>query len=67
MPQEIAGKAVVQRISWEPDPFIEKLVYGWPVDFAPNRGQALGFKPDGSIQEIIQAFIDDELDGKFVA
>ena len=65
--QELAGSIVVSRISWEPDPFIEKLVYGWPVDFAPRRAEAMGFKADSSMTEIIQNFIDDELGGSFVA
>jgi nucleoside-diphosphate-sugar epimerase len=65
--RKIAGENVVKRIAWEADPFIEKLVYGWPVDFAPKRAEALGFEADASMQEIIQSFIDDELGGKFVA
>ena len=35
--REVAGPTVVDRIAWEPDPFIEKLVYGWPVDFEPSH------------------------------
>jgi nucleoside-diphosphate-sugar epimerase len=64
--REIAGPKVVARIRWEPDPFIEKLVYGWPVNFAPRRAEAMGFRGDGSMREIIQSFIDDELGSKFV-
>jgi D-erythronate 2-dehydrogenase len=65
--REVAGEAVTRRIVWQPDPFIEKLVYGWPVNFAPNRAEALGFRGDNSMREIIQAFIEDELNGQFVA
>jgi nucleoside-diphosphate-sugar epimerase len=65
--RKIAGENVVKRIVWEADPFIEKLVYGWPVDFAPKRAKALGFEADASMREIIQSFIDDELGGEFVA
>jgi nucleoside-diphosphate-sugar epimerase len=63
----IAGEQVVQRIEWQPDPFIEKLVYGWPANFTPRRAEALGFRADSSLREIIQAFVDDELGGQFVA
>lgn len=59
--QEIAGEKVIRRILWRPDPFIEKIVGGWAVDFAPQRALALGFRADHSIAEIIQAFIEDEL------
>lgn len=65
--REIAGQAVVDRIMWKLDPFIEKLVYGWPINFTPRRAEAMGFKADSSMREIIQIFIDDELGGKFVA
>jgi len=61
--QEIAGQKVIRRIVWQPDPFIEKIVGGWPVDFAPQRALALGFRADHSIGEIIEAFIEDELLG----
>ena len=64
---DIAGQNVVNRISWQPDSFIQKLVNGWPVDFAPKRAEAMGFQRDASVHEIIQTFIDDELAGKFVS
>lgn len=59
--QEIAGEEVVRRIGWQPDPFIEKIVGGWPVHFAPQRALALGFEADRSMGEIIRTFIEDEL------
>ncbi|MGB0388850.1 MAG: D-erythronate dehydrogenase [Ardenticatenaceae bacterium] len=64
--EKIAGKRVTERIIWQPDPFIQKLVNGWPIRFAPQRAEALGFKGDGSMGEIIQSFIDDELGGNYV-
>jgi nucleoside-diphosphate-sugar epimerase len=64
--EDIAGAAVVERILWQPDSFIQKLVDGWPAYLAPKRAEALGFKADDSIKAIIQAFIEDELDGSFV-
>jgi len=36
------------------------------MHFAAVRGRALGFSADDSIEEIIQAFIDDELGGAYV-
>lgn len=64
--QEIAGKRVTQRIIWQPDPFIQQLVNNWPTRFAAKRAEALGFKGDNSMAEIIQAFIEDELGGEYV-
>ena len=34
---KVAGDKVVARIRREPDPFVEKIVAGWPRSFAANR------------------------------
>ena len=60
----IGGRAVVERIRFDTDPFIEKIVQGWPVRFAPERALAMGFAADEGIDAIIQAFVDDELGGR---
>jgi len=57
----VAGRQVADRIVWQPDPFIQNIVAGWPNDFATPRALAMGFQPDASMDEIIQAFIDDDL------
>ena len=59
---DIAGAEVVGRIQWQPDPFIQRIVGSWPADFAPAKAARLGFKADLSIQAIIQAFIEDDLE-----
>ena len=58
----IAGQTVAKRITWQPDPFIERIVGSWPTRFATKKAEALGFKADSSIEEIIRAFIEDELE-----
>lgn len=63
----IAGQTVVERIVWQPDPFIERIVGSWPIRFATPKAKALGFAADQSIDEIIRAFIEEELSGSFVA
>ncbi|NKB48797.1 MAG: NAD-dependent epimerase/dehydratase family protein [Alphaproteobacteria bacterium] len=62
--REIAGDKVADRISWEPDAQIQWMVDSWPWFADGVRGRELGFQPDGSIEEVIQNFIDDELDGQ---
>jgi D-erythronate 2-dehydrogenase len=63
----VAGKGPVARIKWQPDPHIQKIVAGWPYRFDPARARSLGFSADRSIDEIIQAHIDDQLGGKVAA
>ncbi len=64
--EEVAGANVSQRVRFEPDPRIEKIVYGWPTAFRATRAKQLGFTADASMHDIIQAFIEDDLNGKFV-
>ena len=52
---ELAGAQSVERVRFERDPAIEKLVLGWPARFATARADALGFRADGGIEDIIRA------------
>jgi nucleoside-diphosphate-sugar epimerase len=62
--RKVAGDKVVARIRREPDPFIEKIVAGWPSRFAAKRALSLGFKPDDSFEDIVRIHIEDELGGR---
>ncbi len=65
--RRVAGEAVIRRIRREPDPFIEKIVAGWPRRFDAKRAIALGFKGDTSFEDIVRIHIEDELGGKAIA
>lgn len=65
--EEIAGPDVVRRVRFEPDTRIEKIVCSWPKAVGAAKAHSLGFTADKSMQDIIRAFIADELNGKFVA
>lgn len=62
----VASDKVVARVRFEADPFIEKIVYGWPGAFAAERSRVMGFVADDNINEIIEAFIEDDLGGSYV-
>jgi nucleoside-diphosphate-sugar epimerase len=59
--ERVAGSEPVSRIDWQPDPFIVKIVDGWPRKFDASRASALGFTSESSMDEIIRVFIEDEL------
>ncbi len=59
-----AGDQAVALIRREPDPVIEKIVAGWPMNFDTRRAVELGFKADASFDAIVQAHVEDELGGK---
>jgi D-erythronate 2-dehydrogenase len=60
---EVAGERVADRVRWEPDPTIQKIVAGWPVAFDARRARAMGFSGDPDFASIIRAHIEDELGG----
>jgi nucleoside-diphosphate-sugar epimerase len=65
--RRVAGDKVVARIRRAPDELIMRIVAGWPQRIDAKRAAALGFKAEGSFEEIIRTHIADELDGKVAA
>ena len=51
------GAEAAARVRFERDPAIEKIVLGWPAQFAPERAARLGFRGDAGIAEIIDAHL----------
>ena len=64
--ENVAGEAVAARVRFVPDPFIEKIVYGWATRFRTARAEAMGFRADERFSDVVEAFIEDELGGAFV-
>jgi nucleoside-diphosphate-sugar epimerase len=56
------GSEAYARIRWEPNPLIQRIVSGWPQALATPRANALGFTADSGIDEVVQAFIEDDLE-----
>jgi nucleoside-diphosphate-sugar epimerase len=61
--RRVAGDDVVSLIKSEPDEAIAHMVAGWPRAFDARRASALGFRAEGSFDEIVRVYIDDELGG----
>jgi D-erythronate 2-dehydrogenase len=53
--ERVAGRETLQRVRFEPDAAIAKIVLSWPARFATDRADRLGFERDGGIDEIIRA------------
>src|SRR6516162_4027318 len=56
------GEQAYTRIRWEPDPLIQRIVSSWPQALAAPRAAALGFTADNGIDEVVQSFIEDDLE-----
>jgi len=64
---KVAGEAVAGRVRFEADTFIERIVYGWPTRFTTERAEVMGFRADKRFDDVIEAFIEDDLGGSFVS
>src|SRR5438046_2321032 len=56
----VAGDAVADRVKWNFDPAIDRIVATWAPNFAPKLGPALGMKADADFESIIRAYMADE-------
>jgi nucleoside-diphosphate-sugar epimerase len=59
--QRAAGSDAVRLIHEEPDPTIWAIVQNWPTRFAASRARALGFTSEETFDDIIRAYIEDEM------
>jgi nucleoside-diphosphate-sugar epimerase len=57
----IAGDAVGDRVKWQLDPAIDRIVSTWPSRFVAQLGSALGMRADPDFDSIVRAYIADEL------
>ena len=58
--RRIAGDAVADRVKWQLDPVIDRIVSTWPARFAPVLGPALGMQADPDFDNIVRAYIADD-------
>jgi D-erythronate 2-dehydrogenase len=56
-----AGEAAYARIRWQLDLQIQEIISSWPQVLQATRAEALGFAADTGIDEVVQAFIEDDL------
>lgn len=59
-----AGDKAVALIREEPNETIVRIVAGWPRNFDAKRALSLGFRAEGSMDEIVRAHVEDELGGR---
>jgi nucleoside-diphosphate-sugar epimerase len=59
--RKVAGDAVAERVKWQFDPVVDRIVSTWPANFAPRLGPALGMRADTDFESIIRAYIADDI------
>jgi len=50
----------IKLVSYEPDEFLQNIVLTFPRNFNPRRALELQFVSDGSAEEIIKSYIEEE-------
>jgi D-erythronate 2-dehydrogenase len=55
------GDDAARLIRREPDETIARMVAGWPRTFDPRRAVELGFRAETSFDEIVRAYVEDDL------
>ena len=59
--RRVAGEEAASRVRWERDATIERIVGSWPGAWDTTRAEALGFKGDANFEQVVRAYIEDDL------
>jgi nucleoside-diphosphate-sugar epimerase len=57
--ESVAGRAVRERVKFEPDARIAGIVAGWPRAASAARAARLGLRPDRDFTDIVRQYIAD--------
>ena len=57
--REVAGDAAADRVRWQLDPAVDRIVSTWPAALAAEHGRALGMRADRDFAAIVRAYIGD--------
>ncbi|KNG94968.1 D-erythronate dehydrogenase [Pseudaestuariivita atlantica] len=58
--RDVAGPEPAQRIRFESQPEIEKIVMGWRYAFNPAKALALGLAADNSFRDNVRYYLEDD-------
>jgi nucleoside-diphosphate-sugar epimerase len=59
--EAVAGRAARDRVGFVFDREVFAIVEGWPAAFAATRARRLGFAEQESLEDLVRAFIEDDL------
>lgn len=59
---ELGGQSALSLVTLERDAAIENIVASWPRGWADHVARGMGFQGDADFREIVQAFIDEDLE-----
>ena len=56
----VVGPEPATLITWQPEEAVRRIVGGWRFDIHADRAVALGLEADGSFEENVRAYIEDD-------
>ena len=59
--RSVAGNAVADRVQWQYDPVIDRIVATWPARFEARIGRALGMQADAGFEDVVRAYIEHDM------
>ncbi|HKU86826.1 MAG TPA: D-erythronate dehydrogenase, partial [Casimicrobiaceae bacterium] len=59
--RSVAGDAVADRVQWQYDPVIDRIVATWPARFDARIGRALGMQADARFEDVVRAYIEHDM------
>ncbi|HEX6795054.1 MAG TPA: D-erythronate dehydrogenase [Casimicrobiaceae bacterium] len=57
----VGGAVAAERILFERNPVIERIVGSWPARWDVSRATSLGLRGDASFEAIVRAYVEDDL------
>ena len=59
--RSVAGDAAADRVQWQYDPVIDRIVATWPARFEARIGRALGMRADAGFEDVVRAYIEQDM------
>jgi D-erythronate 2-dehydrogenase len=59
--RRVAGDAVAEKIVFERDPAVERIIASWPGNFSAKYARSLSFNADEDFDSVIQQFMAENL------
>jgi nucleoside-diphosphate-sugar epimerase len=60
--ERVGGPAAATLLDWKADPATERIVSSWPSRVQATRAVAMGLEPDVAFEDIVRAYVHENLD-----
>ena len=57
----VVDEQLADRVQWQYDPVIDRMVATWPARFEARIGRALGMRADAGFQDVVRAYIEQDM------